>query len=163
MPLEGRFPVLALDGAAADPPTLAPGAVDGPAGTVSSVVVDDLGDSYAATVTASRNAALLVKASYHPRWVAEVDGRSAPVVAVAPGLMAVEVPAGRHDVTVRFAGFPLVWRVALLAAGAAGIAGLWLVDRGRLRLPSIGRVGRPGGDGPVVLVAVDDPPDTAAG
>ncbi len=74
-----------------------------------------------------------MKVSYHPRWVAEVDGRPATTVPVAPGLLAVEVPAGDHRVTVRFAGFPLGWRLALVAAGAAGLVALWLADTGRLR------------------------------
>ena len=152
MPLDGRFPVLALDGAAAAPPTLRPRAVPGRPGPVVGVV-DDLGDSYAAT-TCSRDAALLVKTSYHPRWVAEVDGRPAPVVAVAPGSDGGRGPGRPPRVTVRFAGFPLGWRLALLAVGVAGLIAVgWWTGSPRAAFgrfaggPGGRRRGRPAGRG----------------
>jgi hypothetical protein len=143
MPHDGRYPVLALGGAAPVDPTLAPGA-SGRAGAVRSVRVDPGGGSYRATVAARRPAALLVKVSYHPRWSARVDGEPAAVFPVAPGLLAVAVPAGRHTVVVRYAGVPVALRLGLLAAGAAGLVALAMVDRrgGVLR-----RRGRRGGAG----------------
>jgi hypothetical protein len=136
MPLDGRYPVLALDGAAAPSPTLpagatveAEGAGAEPAGRVDSLTADPGGGAYSASVDAARDAALLVKVSYHPRWSAEVDGRPADTLSVAPGLLAVAVPAGVHRVDVRYAGFPVAWRLLLAAAGIAGLAALWWVDR----------------------------------
>jgi hypothetical protein len=160
MPGAGRYPLLALDGAEPPLPTLPPGAPPGRPGTVRSVEVDPGGDEYAATVSAVRPSALLVKTSYHPRWAAEVDGRPVPVVPVAPGLLAVPVPAGVHQVTVHFAGFPVGWRLALVAVGIAALVGLALVDAGRLRVPSVARglAGRVIGPRGVVLRPVADEP-----
>ncbi len=151
MPLEQRYPLLSLDGADAGAGTLLPGSVDGPPGEVASVEVDDGGNEYTATVSAERLGALLVKTSFHPRWSAAVDGEPVEPVAVAPGLLAVEVPAGRHEVTVRFAGFPLGLRLGLVAVGMAAIAGLVVVDRtigARWEAVPGRRTGRPpAGDG----------------
>ena len=141
MPMDGRYPLLALDGASPGVPTLA-GPASARPGVVTSSQADPDGDAYFATVSASRPAALLVKTSYHPRWAASVDGSPAPVVPVAPGLLAVPVPAGVHRVLVHFAGFPVLWRLGLLAAGAAGLVGLWLFDLGRLRLAGLPVIGR---------------------
>ena len=40
---------------------------------------------------------LLVKATFHPNWAAEIDGQATKPVLVTPGLMAIEVPAGKHE------------------------------------------------------------------
>jgi len=45
---------------------------------------------------------LLLKVSFHPFWTAQVDGERAGVDHVAPNLMAVDVPPGRHRVYLRF-------------------------------------------------------------
>jgi hypothetical protein len=45
---------------------------------------------------------LLLKSSYHPYWTAAVDGQTVEVAHVAPNLMAVSVPAGRHEIRFRF-------------------------------------------------------------
>jgi hypothetical protein len=132
LPLDGRYPVLALDGADPAQPTLPAGAVPpglDAVGTVDAVSVDPGGGAYSASVAATRDAALLVKVSYHPRWTAEVDGERADTLAVAPGLLAVDVPAGTHRVDVRYAGFPVAWRLLLAAAAVAGLLALWWVDR----------------------------------
>lgn len=91
---------------------------------VTGTTVDGDGNQYTATVEARRHAAMLVKTSYHPRWQAEADGEPAPTTAVAPGLLAVEVPPGRHDVTVRYAGFPAAQRLLLVLAGAGALVAL---------------------------------------
>lgn len=45
---------------------------------------------------------LLLKASFHPYWTAAVNGQTVKVDHVAPNLMAVSVPAGRHEIRFRF-------------------------------------------------------------
>lgn len=66
-----------------------------------------------------RPGAVLVKANWHPRWRATVDGRAVPVAAVAPTWMAVPVAAGDHEVVVRYV--PWAWTPWLLAAGAGAV------------------------------------------
>ena len=86
--------------------------------------------------TTSDTAGWLVFAqSWYPGWRATLDGRPAAVLRADVALMAVAVPAGRHEVRLMFAA-PLVWAglaisgatLALLLAAAA--VGLW---RGRRR------------------------------
>ena len=45
---------------------------------------------------------LLLKASYHPCWTAEVDGEPSTIDHVAPNLMVVDVPPGQHRIRLRF-------------------------------------------------------------
>jgi hypothetical protein len=45
---------------------------------------------------------LLLKVSFHPFWTAEVDGERTGIDHVAPNLMVVDVPSGRHRVRLRF-------------------------------------------------------------
>jgi hypothetical protein len=54
---------------------------------------------YAAEVRAAGGGErLLLKANYFPFWRATVDGESAGIDHVAPNFMAIDVPAGRHEV-----------------------------------------------------------------
>jgi hypothetical protein len=50
---------------------------------------------------------LLVHDLYYPGWVAEVDGRQAPIIQADLLFRAVKIPAGAHHVTFRFAPFSL--------------------------------------------------------
>ena len=77
-----------------------------------------------ATVDLDRDAALLVRANWNPRWRATVDGKAVAPVMVAPTWLAVPVPAGRHQVALRYRPWP--WTppllvLALLAVLGAGI------------------------------------------
>jgi uncharacterized membrane protein YfhO len=45
---------------------------------------------------------LLLKVSFHPFWTADIDGEPTEVDHVAPNLMAVDVPPGRHRVRLRY-------------------------------------------------------------
>lgn len=69
--------------------------------------------------------------SWHPRWHAYVDGVEVPVRRVTPDFPAVDVPAGKHTIELRFER-PL-WLILswLLWPGPAIIA--WLVLRRRRR------------------------------
>jgi hypothetical protein len=57
--------------------------------------------------TATTTKLLLVHDLYYPGWVAEVDGRQKPLIQVDLLFRAVEVPAGMHQVTFKFAPFSL--------------------------------------------------------
>jgi hypothetical protein len=60
-------------------------------------------NEYTAVVDASGGSErLLLKASFHPYWTAAVDGSDEPVDLVAPNLMAISVPPGRHEIRFRF-------------------------------------------------------------
>jgi hypothetical protein len=47
---------------------------------------------------------------WHPWWVAQIDGRSAPIARANVLFRAVEVPAGRHRIVLRFRPVLGVWR-----------------------------------------------------
>jgi uncharacterized membrane protein YfhO len=48
---------------------------------------------------------LVLHDTYYPGWLAEVDGRSASILRAFVLFRGVEVPAGTHRVTFRFAPF----------------------------------------------------------
>ena len=54
-----------------------------------------------------RGGMLALHETWYPGWVAEIDGRKAPVLRADVLFRGVEVPAGRHDVVFRFAPFSL--------------------------------------------------------
>jgi hypothetical protein len=67
--------------------------------------------------TLDRPGYLVVAESYHPAWRAAVAGRELPVLRANHGLRAVELPAGRHSVTMTFApaSARAGWAAGLLA------------------------------------------------
>ncbi len=134
---QGKYPLLALDGRAPGTPTVDPGAAQpaGPAGTVVSSS-PSAADEVEGVVTANRPAAVVLKVSAHPRWRATVDGRSVPVHVVAPGFMAVDVPAGTHTVAFRYDAVSGWETLGWFVLGAVVLAGLWLYDRRSRRRPA---------------------------
>jgi len=64
---------------------------------------------------------LLLKASYHPYWIATVDGEAEPVDLVAPNLMAISVPPGRHEIRFRFRN-PAYQKVLFVGSAAGALA-----------------------------------------
>ena len=48
---------------------------------------------------------MVLSASFDPGWTVTVDGHPARTEMVAPALVAVTVPAGRHHVVFRYSGF----------------------------------------------------------
>jgi Gpi18-like mannosyltransferase len=82
---------------------------------------------FEATVETSRPAVALLKASFDPRWTVTVDGLPEKPTMIAPSLVGVDVPVGKHDVRFRYkpySHYPL-----LLAIGALTLLGLALVPR----------------------------------
>ena len=91
---------------------------------------------------------LLLKASYHPYWRASVDGRVRPTVHVAPNLMAVDVPAGRHTVVLSYRN--PIYSQALFLPSMAGLIACLLAGARRER---VGGTARPGYRGATKLNA----------
>jgi hypothetical protein len=142
----GIYPGVAFAGAAAAPPTFA-GATPpaGPAGTVVAQTATLEDGVFSGTVQANRPAVVLLKASYDRRWTATVDGLPGKPTMMAPSLVGVEVPAGRHAVTFRYrpyGGYPLLLTVGLLT-----LLGLAVVPRHaslRRRVQGLGKRGTRG-------------------
>jgi hypothetical protein len=124
----GIYPGVAFAGAPGPLPTFA-GATppNQPAGRVvsqSQVLRDGVA---LATVNLNRRAVVLLKATYDPRWTVTVDGRRARPTMMAPSLVGVEVPKGRHLVWFRYkpyGAYPL-----LLALGALALIALAIIPR----------------------------------
>jgi uncharacterized membrane protein YfhO len=76
-------------------------------------------NEYTATVDATGgDERLLLKASFHPYWTAAVDGSPEPIDLVAPNLMAISVPAGRHEIRFHYRNPP--YQKLLFAGSLAG-------------------------------------------
>jgi hypothetical protein len=134
MPAEGDYPVLDLAGAPPARPTARPGTATATSpGRVD--VTYDLGADgvVGGHVTADRPAAVVLKISYHPRWRATVDGQAVPLVPVAPGYLAVDVPAGRHVVEFRYRTVPGWETLGWFALAAAALGALQVADRRSVR------------------------------
>ena len=78
------------------------------------------------TVSAKRPSMLFVGNAWLPYWIAEVDGKSTPLLRADYAFQAVPVPAGDHQVTIRFHSPPYV------AARAVTLAALLFLTAGAL-------------------------------
>jgi Gpi18-like mannosyltransferase len=122
------YPGVAFAGGAAPAPTFA-GATppDGPPGRVISQSAVLPNGVFLASVEANRPAIVLLKASYDPRWTVTVDGVRAKPMMMAPSLVGVEVPRGKHLVWFRYKSYGAY--PVLLAIGAIVLLALSLVPR----------------------------------
>ena len=110
------------------------GAVDGPVlAPVPSVALTHLGYQSLSLNVQDADAFSLRLHQFHlPGWAATIDGQPAPTYASGElGLVTVDVPAGSHDVSLRFGPTPARTAGALLAsAGAlAWVAVAWIRRR----------------------------------
>ncbi len=80
-----------------------------------------------ADVEATAPTTFEVKESWHPRWVAFLDGNPVAIRRVTPDYMAIDVPPGRHHLAWRFDRPLWAWLVWLLWPGVALLG--WLVTR----------------------------------
>ncbi len=95
-----------------------------PGSQVTRLAAEPLADAYRLTLPAAGQARFL--RFYFPGWRATVDGRPAAIVPDARhGLIQVAVPAGTHEVAIRFGTTPARvagWLLAALGLVAAGLA-----------------------------------------
>lgn len=134
-----QFHWVAYEGSPTPPPTLgSSSASDAAAGLPPAGVVTREQDSpaaghFQAEVTAARTAVVLLKASFDPHWKVTVDGVDVQPQMVAPALVGVPVPSGRHIVVFQYApvsGYPILIGLGLL--GVLGLAVLpWFQGRRR--------------------------------
>ena len=116
----GIYPGVAFGGAAAPSPTFAGAApAAGAPGTVISQSQELRNGVAEANVVANRPSVVLLKVSYDPHWTATVDGLRTQTVMMAPSLVGVAVPAGRH--VVRFQYQPYRHYALLLLLGAIAL------------------------------------------
>jgi hypothetical protein len=81
-------------------------------------------------VEASANAHLVVAEAYQDGWKATIDGSAAPVVPANVLFRAVAVPAGRHQVEMRYRPAAPLWGAWLTALGLS-VTAVLLLRRGR--------------------------------
>lgn len=97
-----------------------PGDHDGSGAAASIELVEDSGDVLRVEVEAGGDGWLVVADSLQHGWVARVDGATAPLVEAEHAGVAVPVPAGRHEVTLRYE--PPGRDVGLLASATAWLS-----------------------------------------
>jgi uncharacterized membrane protein YfhO len=77
-------------------------------------------------VNANRTAVVVLKSTFSPRWSVTVDRRPARTELIAPSLVGVTVPPGRHTVVFRYRPFP---SHLLIVAAVIGLLGMQLAWR----------------------------------
>ena len=134
---KGDLATVSFNGGAAAAPTLPiTGASTDAAGTSTDLLVEAQDGYFAADVTANRTAAVVLKATFDPRWKVTVDGNAAMPYMVVPGFVAVTVGPGRHAVVfqyVAYSGYPLLLLIGVLTLIALGL-GPWLWRRWGARM-----------------------------
>ena len=113
---------------------------------ISDELVDEDRGTYGASVSVNRDAYVLLKMTYHPRWKATVDGQQVETYMVAPGFVAVPISEGTH--TVRFAyqsvsSYRVLVPLSALALTSTGITSTMWHGRRRRQSPSIDRTEQP--------------------
>ncbi len=118
-PGSGRYLAVAYDGAPAAPLTATNRSErSGAAGAVLAEHDDLAHGEVRATVVALRRCAVVLSASFDPGWKAMVDGHRVATEMLAPALVAVTVPPGRHRIVFSYGGFglyPELWVLAVVA------------------------------------------------
>ncbi|MBU1327127.1 hypothetical protein KKB64_04655 [Patescibacteria group bacterium] len=76
-------------------------------------------ESLSATIQAGRNLRLTVSTLYYPNWTASIDGKHVPISHDTFGRITLDVPAGTHDIRLRF-GYSTIEKLGW-SISAAGI------------------------------------------
>jgi len=112
-----RHPLVAFDGRSTPPPSLSAEApYTGPPGSVESDYAGYDRGRFTGRVHADRNAWVMLKESYSPRWTATVDGVPVKTAMLAPSYVGVPVPAGDHFVVFQYkpiSHYPLYFVIGL--------------------------------------------------
>lgn len=106
-----------------DPPDLFLGEPSPPATGGLRDVVEKRGEASVST-DLSQAGTVLFKTTYNPGWRAELDGVTITPFQVTPGLLAVDVPAGAHQLRLVYSATWIKTVIALL-----GLMMAWLLDR----------------------------------
>ncbi len=130
LPGRGVYATIAFAGSPAAAPTLS--SLPAPRGDAGVVLTQRQDLLYAqrasATIFARRRSVVLLKVAFDPGWHVSVDGRPATTIMVAPALLGVEVPAGRHDVVFTYHGFAeygVLYALAALTLLMTGVGPRW--------------------------------------
>ena len=80
------------------------------------------GETYRASIDVNRPSFALFKMTWHANWKAYIDGKLETTAMLSPGFIGVSVPAGRHDIVMRYEpdGHKGLW-------GIAGLIGVLLL------------------------------------
>ena len=106
----------------------------------STATVDKLDDTHlTAQVNAQEDGVLYTSIPYEPGWTVKVDGQRAEQFEVAGALLAVDIPAGEHTVTLTFFPKGLLPGLILSVIGIALTVLLLLWERKRRRLLAYAR------------------------
>jgi hypothetical protein len=85
-------------------------------------------------LTAARDCLIVISESYYPFWRGELDGKPTEVLRVSCALMGVEVPAGQHEIMLRYEP-PRTYAVAAIVSIVTLVSGAGYAIRDRLRSP----------------------------
>lgn len=89
------------------------------------------GSDYAAEFTVSRPGFVLFRMTWHPNWVAYVDGRVQKTAMLSPGFIGVHVSPGQRSILMRYQ--PGSWKLTMAFAGLAIVlVGMLMERRGYL-------------------------------
>ena len=89
------------------------------------------GDDYGAEFVISRPGFVLFRMTWHPNWVAYVDGKVQKTVMLSPGFIGVRVLPGQHSILLRYQ--PGIWKLTMAFAGLLIVlAGVAVERRGYL-------------------------------
>ena len=109
---------------------IARGAQEAPAG--SATIVQDDPDQVAVDIEPTKPGVLVLTDAWSPGWIAEVDGRPAPIAQVDGAFRGVAVDAGSRRVVFRYApGFTAVGAIGAAIGLVLLVAWAWWVGRAR--------------------------------
>jgi hypothetical protein len=90
-----------------------------------------MGNDYRAEFLISRPSFMLFRMTWHPNWVAYVDGKVQKTVMLSPGFIGVGVLPGQHSILLRYE--PGIWKLTMAFAGLLIVlAGMAVERRGYL-------------------------------